>query len=68
MIDSMYENRINYITSLGRPVTVEERRIIYWAFQNMNEEKAIEYLNTKMAGKKEKEEKIVKVKNKEEVI
>jgi hypothetical protein len=68
MIGSMLKNRIDYIIGLGRPITIEEKRVINWAFQNMSKEKAIEYLDNKFAEKKEKEEKIVKVKNKEEVI
>jgi hypothetical protein len=67
MIDSMFKDRDEYIENLGRPLTFEERRLIYWAFRYIGKEKAPEYLATKFAGKKEKEEKIVKVKNKEEV-
>jgi hypothetical protein len=65
MIDSMFKNRDEFIENLGRPLTFEERRLIYWAFRYVGKEKAPEYLATKIAGKKE--EKIVKVKNKEEV-
>jgi hypothetical protein len=67
MIDSMFKDRDNYITNLGRPATFEERRLINWAFRYLGKVKAEEHLANKIAVKKEKEEKIVKVKNKEEV-
>ena len=64
----MFKDKDEYIASLNKTLSFEEKRVINWAFRYMGKEQANEYLDNQIAGKKEKEEKVVKVKNKEEVI
>ena len=59
----MFKDRDEYINNLGREPSFEERRVIYWAFRYIDQDKLEEYLATKVAGKEEKKEKIMKVKN-----
>ena len=69
MIDSMFNDREEYLNKLGRTPTFGELVLINWAFRELSKEKAEAYLATKIAGKKEKKEEIAKVKNiKDEVI
>lgn len=67
MIDSMFNDREEYLNNLGRTTTFGELVLINWAFREFSKEKAEEYLNNKFAVKKKidivKEEKISKVKN-----
>lgn len=63
MIDSMFNDKDEYIKNLGRPPTFDELVRINWAFRELSKEKAEAYLANKIAGKKEKKEEMVKVKN-----